>query len=149
MNLMENVNAVDTTIFHFQDKWWLFTGMQEDERLLPLAKLYLFISRDLFTQNWIPHPLNPIESDVTKARPAGSLFVKDGRIFRPSQNCSNTYGYGFFLNEILRLSESDYLEKTVRSVTPNWNRKILGVHTYTNEGQITFIDAFTRRRKIF
>jgi len=148
MNLMENVSAVDTTLFHYGDKWWLFTGMQEDEKSLPLAKLYLFSSSWLFTKEWISHPLNPIEADVTRARPAGKLFIKEGRIFRPSQKCTRTYGEGFYINEVLRLSESDYSEKTVATVTPYWDRKILGSHTYVREGQLTLIDTFTRRRRI-
>jgi hypothetical protein len=149
MNLMENVNAVDTTLFYYRGKWWLFAGMQEDEAPLPLAKLYLFFSSRLFTRDWTPHPLNPIEPDVTKARPAGKLFLKDGKIIRPSQNCSKAYGYGFYLNEVLRLSEDEYSEKTVASVRPDWDRKILGTHTYAGEGQLTLIDAFTRRRRVF
>ncbi len=149
MTLMENVNAVDTTIFRYQDKWWLFTGMQEDEELLPFVKLNLFSSTELFTRNWVPHPRNPIEANMTKARSAGNLYLKDGKIIRPSQNCSKSYGYGFYLNEVLQLSEYDYKEKTVMSVIPDWNRKILGTHTYVSEGKLTVIDAFARRKKIF
>ena len=28
--IMNNVNAVDTTIFNYNDKWWMFTGMKEN-----------------------------------------------------------------------------------------------------------------------
>jgi hypothetical protein len=149
MNLMENVNAVDTTLFHYQEKWWLFTGMAEDEGSLPLAELFLFFSNDLFTKEWTPHPLNPIESDVTRARPAGRVFTRDGRIFRPSQHCSKMYGYGFDLNEILLLSETEYLEEKVISVRPDWDKKIKATHTFTSEGQLTIIDTFMRRRRFF
>jgi hypothetical protein len=148
MNLMENVNAVDTTLFHYQGEWWLFTGMAEDEDTLPLVQLFLFFSNDLFTREWTPHPLNPIEPDITRARPAGRLFTRNGRILRPSQDCSKTYGYGFYLNEVLLLSETEYLEREWISVGPDWDRKIKATHTFTSEGQLTIIDAFTRRRRL-
>jgi hypothetical protein len=150
MNLMENVNAVDTTLFHYQGIWWLFTGMVDSEASLPLVELFLFFSKELFTRDWTPHPLNPIEPNVTKARPAGSLFTRNGRIFRPSQNCSKTYGYGLYLNEVLLLSETEYLEKEWISVLPDWDKKNTG---YSHVRQWTeifaIIDAFTRRRKVF
>jgi hypothetical protein len=148
MNLMENVHAVDTTLLQFQGKWWLFTGMAEGKDSLPFVKLYLFYSNDFITSEWKPHSQNPIISDGKKARPAGSLFVRNGMIFRPSQNCSVTYGYGIYLNEILLLSESEYLEKTVVSVKPDWDRKIEATHTFVSKGNLTIIDAFTRRRRI-
>jgi hypothetical protein len=148
MNLMENVNAVDTTLFHYQGKWWLFTGMADDEGLLPLVQLFLFFSNDLLTGEWTPHPLNPIEPDITRARPAGRLFARNGKIFRPSQDCSRTYGYGFYLNEVLLLSEAEYLEREWISVKPDWDKKVKATHTFTREGQLTITDAFTRRRRL-
>lgn len=149
MNLMKNVNAVDTTLFHYCGKWWLFTGMAENEGSLPLVELFLFSSNVLFTSEWNPHPLNPIVSDVKRARPAGRLFTRNGKIFRPSQDCSKFYGYGFDLNEILLLSETEYSEKEVISVRPNWDKKIQATHTFTSDGQLTIVDAFMRRRKLF
>jgi hypothetical protein len=149
MNLMKTVKAVDTTLFHYNGKWWLFTGMAQNEGSFPLVELFLFFSEDLFTTEWNSHPLNPIVSDVKRARPAGRLFARNGKIFRPSQDCSKNYGYGFDLNEVLLLSETEYSEKKVVSVRPNWNKKIQATHTFTNEGPLTVIDAFIRRRRLF
>ena len=105
-------------------------------------ELFLFYSDDLLSGQWTPHPLNPIVSDVKRARPAGSLFVEDGKLFRPSQFCSTSYGYGFDLNEIERLSESEYCERTTMSVRPDWDKKVLATHTYSKQGRLTVIDAF-------
>ncbi len=149
MNLMKTVKAVDPTLFNYKGKWWLFTGMAENEGSFPLVELFLFFSDDLFTTKWNSHPLNPIVSDVKKARPAGRLFARNGKIFRPSQDCSKIYGFGFDLNEILILSETEYCEEKVVSVRPYWNEKIQATHTFTNEGQLTVIDAFIRRRRFF
>ena len=147
MSLMENVTAVDTTLFFYQGKWWLFTGVAENEGAFPQVELFLFFSNELFINQWIPHPQNPIVSDVKKARPAGKLFNRDGKLFRPSQDCSKTYGFGFNIHEILVLSETEYLEKDVARVRPYWDKKTIATHTFSCEGQLTIVDALMRRRK--
>jgi hypothetical protein len=149
MKLMENVTAVDTTLFHYNGKWWLFTGIAENEGSFPQVELFLFFSKELFTSKWNPHPLNPIISDVKRARPAGRLFALDGRIFRPSQDCSRNYGYGFDLNEICHLSESEYQEIREISVRPDRQSKMQAIHTFSREGQLTVMDGLMRRRKYF
>ena len=142
--LMENVSAVDTTLFHYSNKWWLFTAIAENEAAAPNVELFLFYTDDIFSGEWTPHPQNPIVSDVKSARPAGSLYIKEGKLFRPSQDCSKTYGYGFDLNEIEILSETEYCERKTLSVRPNWDKRILATHTFASRGNLTVIDAFTR-----
>ena len=149
MNLMENVNAVDTTLFYDQEKWWLFTGITENEGAFPLVELFLFYSKELFSKDWYSHPLNPIISDVKKNRPAGKLFRKNGKIYRPSQDNSKRYGWGFDINEILILSETSYLEESAVKIRPDWNEKIEGVHTFSQSGSLTVIDAGEKTRKYF
>ena len=145
MSLKENVKAVDSTLLFYHGKWWLFTGIAENEGSFPEVELFLFFSDDLLTTDWKPHPLNPIVSDVKKARPAGRIFSSGGKMFRPSQDCSRTYGYGFDLNEILVLSETEYVEERAVSVRPDWDKKIYATHTYGVEGQFQIIDAYTQR----
>lgn len=142
--IMENVSAVDTTIIYYANKWWLFTSIAENEAAVPNVELFLFYSDDVFSGEWIAHPKNPIVSDVKRARSAGSMIVKDGMLFRPSQDCSKTYGYGFDLNKVEVLSETDYCERRTMSIRPNWDKKILATHTFANCGDLTVIDAFTR-----
>jgi hypothetical protein len=148
-SLMENVCAVDTTLFNYLGKWWLFTGIAENKARLPYVRLHLFYSDDLFTRVWTPHPQNPIVSDVARARPAGSLYIKNGKIYRPSQDCSKMYGYGLYINEVLVLSETEYLEREAASFRPDWDQQIKGIHTFSRSGTLTVIDAFTRRRRLF
>jgi hypothetical protein len=147
MSLKENIKAVDTTLLFYQGKWWLFTGISENEDSFPEVELFLFFSDDLFTRDWKPHPLNPIISDVKRARPAGRIFMKDRKLFRPSQDCSKTYGYGFDLNEIKILSETEYVEESAVAVRPDWDKNIFATHTYGIEGQFQIIDACSKRRK--
>ena len=145
--LMKDITAVDTTVIYWQGKWWLFTAISEQEGAAPHVELFLFYSDELFTAQWSSHPMNPIVSDVKKARGAGSLFVREGRLYRPSQDCSKAYGYGFDLNEIVTLSETEYCERTARSVRPNSMKSILATHTYASQEDLTVVDALTRLPK--
>lgn len=146
-NLMENIEAFDTTLFYSEGKWWMFTNIVENKGASSWDELFLFYSKDLFSNNWMPHPLNPIVSDVKRARSAGKIFRKNGRIYRPSQNCSIRYGYGFNLCEIITLNENEYNENIVASVKPNWNKDIIAAHTFSREHSLTIIDGQMRRRR--
>ncbi len=145
--LMENISAVDSSLLFHNGKWWLFTAMAENESALPEVELFLFHTKDLFAPHWHPHPLNPLQSDARNSRPAGRIFSKDGKLFRPSQDCSQSYGYGFDLNEILLLSETEYEEKCVSSVKPGWDKDISATHTFGVEGNFKIIDAYTTRKR--
>ena len=146
-HLKENISAVDTTLINYANKWWLFTAIAENAAAAPNVELFLYYSDDLFGGEWNAHPLNPIVSDVKSARPAGKLFIKDGKLFRPSQDCSTTYGYSFDLNEIEVLSETEYRERKTFSIKPNWDKRILATHTFANCDNLTVIDAFSRTLK--
>ena len=147
MSLMKNLRAVDTTLFFYNGKWWLFTGLAENEGAYPEVELFLFYSDELFTTEWKSHPLNPVVSDVSSARPAGNLFEKNGKLYRPSQDCSKNYGYGFNISEIQCLNETNYLEIKVAVVKPEWEKRLVATHTYTNAGGLVVIDALIRRGK--
>lgn len=147
MTLMKDVVAVDTTACYRSGKWWLFTAIAEQSAAAPQVELFVFYSDELFTDQWHAHVMNPIISDVKRARGAGSLFTKDGRLFRPSQDCSKTYGYGFDLNEVITLSETEYCEKTITSLRPDPRDRIMAIHTYANQGNLTVLDALVRQPK--
>ena len=87
MNLMEDVQAVDTTLLFHGGKWWLFTSLSEHDAAPVGDELFLFYADDLMTTEWQPHPLNPIVSDVRKARSAGRILQMDDgqKHYRPSQ----------------------------------------------------------------
>ncbi len=149
MNLMENIDAVDATLFYHQNKWWLFANIVENPGASLLDELFLFYSEELHTKNWIPHPLNPIVSDVKKARPAGRIFFHNGKILRPSQNSSNRYGFGIKINEIKTLNKYEYEEIEIESIEPNWDNQIVGTHTFNNAKNLTVIDGIMRRKRYF
>lgn len=148
MNLMENIAAVDSTLFFHNNKWWLFTSVDEMERQdLTHNELFLYYSDDLFSGHWKSHPGNPIVTEISTSRCAGRIFNHNGKIFRPSQDCSGGYGRAFNLNQITNLTESEYEEKLVTKVETDWDKRLVGMHTFNLDNNIIVLDACTRRKR--
>lgn len=141
MDLMTDVVAADTTLFFHQNKWWMFTNMVENEGGSLDDELYLFYADSPLTSDWTAHPQNPIVSDVRRARPAGNLFFKNGKLIRPSQDCSKVYGLGFNFNEIEILSETQYREKHLVNIRPDWDKNLHRVHSFNHQRGLTIIDG--------
>lgn len=141
MNLMENLHAVDTTIHFHNGKYWMFVNIKENKGASAWDELFLFYAETLFTQAWKPHPQNPVISDVRQSRPAGHLFIHEGKLYRPSQDCSCTYGYATNINEVLTLNEKVYSESKITTLFPEWNDKVTGVHTLSYSNGLCVLDA--------
>jgi hypothetical protein len=147
--LMENVDVVDSTLIEHGGRWWLFANVVETEGVSSWDELFLYSADSPLSTRWTPHPQNPIVSDVTRSRPAGPLFRRDGRLYRPSQNSALRYGFGFNINEVIELSATHYDERVVKRVEPNWDPEIYATHTFCSEHGLTVIDGmrrFWRRR---
>lgn len=146
--LMTDVYAVDATPYYYEGKWWLFANLDEvDGNSSINDELFLFYSNDLFSGHWVSHPQNPIVSDVKLARPAGKIFEENGKIFRPSQDCSLRYGYALNINRITKLSEFDYEEVLERKIFPDWQPEIKRNHTINSSSKATVVDAFKVRNR--
>lgn len=140
-NIMTGVSAVDTTLFHYGNTWWMFTNMITNEGASSHDELFLFYADHPLSDRWKPHRLNPVISDVTRARPAGRIFLHNGRICRPSQDCSRGYGTAVVISEVTALNRNEYRETEVCRVTPDWDKNIRGLHTFNHEGDLTVFDG--------
>ncbi len=146
-NLMDDVEAVDATLHFEQGRWWLFVNMVENEGGSSSDELFLFHREDLLTGEWTPHPMNPIVSDVRQSRPAGKIFRHEGRLYRPSQDCGQRYGYGLNLCCIETLTPDTYKETVVSRATPSWARDLRAIHTFNKLGRLHIADAQIRRSR--
>lgn len=146
-NLMNGVKAYDCTLLLKDGVWWLFANIVEVNGASSWDELHAFSSDSPLSQDWRAHTCNPVISDCKSARPAGKPFMHLGQIYRPSQNCSVKYGYGFNLARIDELTQDSYREEVVTRVTPDWDPKIVATHTFSRCGQLHVIDAQIRRRK--
>lgn len=147
--IMQNIDAVDTTIHYHKGKYWMFVNIKENEGASTWDELFLFYAEELMTEKWQPHPMNPIVSDVKNARPAGKLFEYNGELYRPSQDCSGHYGRGMKIHKIIELNEYNYIEESVQSIYPDWDKKLISTHTINFDQRITIIDAQRKRFKFF
>jgi hypothetical protein len=137
--LLNDIHAVDAT-FHKQDgKYWMFVGISNG-RYSNCDELGIYFSNAL-KGPWTPHPANPVVSDVRRARPAGAFFRDQGRIIRPSQDCAKAYGYAIVFSEIVTLNETEYEERPLARLGPDWVKGNLGTHTYTRTEQFEVIDG--------
>ena len=146
--LMSSINAVDSTLFQYNNKWWMFSGIKENNGASNSDELFLFHSDNPLSDKWEPHPENPIISDSRKARPGGKIFSYRNSFYRPSQDCSNYYGYGISINQIKKLNEDKYEEIQVSSILPKWTNKITRVHTFTYDSGLSIIDAKIKRSRL-
>jgi hypothetical protein len=143
--LMANVRAVDSTVFHHNGKWWMFTNLVENEGASPHDELFLFHADSPLAEQWHPHPLNPIVSDARRARPAGGIIAHNGKLYRPSQKVFPRYGWGFNLSEILVLSETEYQETLVQDIHPEWDSRMVGMHSLSYRDGLTCCDGLRKR----
>ena len=131
----EDVCLVDTTPIRVEDVWYFFTTTLE-----PFAESFLFVA-DRLEGPWKLHPCNPISGSVKSGRSAGHLFWRDGRLYRPTQDCSIRYGYAIMLNEVVRLTPHEFEERRVGYLGPSWRRGLLGTHTWNESSSFQVVDG--------
>ena len=147
--LMDNVVAVDSTVYKQENIYWLFTNIQTNPNCSKHNDLHLFWSERLKTNQWTAYAKNPISSNINMARPAGNIFTLEDKLIRPSQNCAPYYGYGLSFCEIPKLDKQNFGQQLFKSINPDWDTSILSTHTFNRLGHIAVSDALKRRSRFF
>ena len=112
----------------------------------PHTILRAWYAKDLFGP-WMPHALNPIKMDVRSSRPAGTPFVYEGKLYRPTQDCSETYGGMITICHVKRLSPTEFEEEEISKIKPYQDSPYPdGLHTISSIGNMTIIDG---KRMVF
>jgi hypothetical protein len=102
---------LDSSIFFYDDKWWLFTETNADYSQWDTLRLYY--AHDL-TGPWLEHPQSPIiEGNERIARPAGRVVVLNHSIIRYAQDCYPIYGTQVRAFELSKLTTTSYSEQEV------------------------------------
>jgi hypothetical protein len=144
--LLDGPRLVDATFHKGADRWWMFANAAAGGSRSFDDELHLFHADNLLGE-WKPHPRNPVKSDARCARPAGQLVWRNGALLRPAQICVPRYGAGLSMNRVLRLTPHEYAERQVERILPPPGSGLLGIHTVNRAGELTVVDAFTRRRR--
>jgi hypothetical protein len=102
---------LDSSIFRYHDRWWLFTETNPHHKYDTL-RLY---SADDLTGPWHEHTQSPIiEGNPHIARPGGRVLLVDGRVIRYTQDCYPVYGTQVRAFEVTQLTRQHYREQPVR-----------------------------------
>ena len=140
--LIEGFAAADATVFRHEGRWWLLCSEEEHH---PNTTLHAWYADDLHGP-WTAHATNPVKTDVRSSRPAGTPFVHDGCLYRPAQDCSKTYGGAVVINQVRKLTPTEFEEEPVANVDPDRHGPYPhGLHTLSAWGQRTLIDGKRRR----
>ncbi|HET7457974.1 MAG TPA: hypothetical protein VFJ74_09980 [Gemmatimonadaceae bacterium] len=146
--LLDGVRAVDATLVEADGRWWMFTNIGQ-----PCATAWSDWNEELHLFHaptplgpWTPHPRNPVKSDVRSSRPAGKLFRLGDALYRPSQDCSERYGYAITVSRVDRLDTEAFHEVEVARIAPRWSPELVGTHTLNHADGLTVIDGRERQR---
>ena len=137
--IMHNVSAVDTVIFPYGNKWWLFTNIDLSPAGELGPQLHIFYSQSPLSNNWIPHSQNPIIFDPFRGR-NGGLIVDNEKFYRVYQRQGfDIYGQSLGVAKIASLSQEKYFEEPLFEVEARFFNAIKGIHTYNfSDGLLVF-----------
>ncbi|MFC1510458.1 hypothetical protein ACFL49_02240 [Candidatus Omnitrophota bacterium] len=124
--LLEGRDYVDSTIFFFENKLWLFSSDTTS------GNLFLYYS-DSLDGIWKEHSKNPIiENNNSIARPGGNVLRIENRLIRIAQDDSDGYGHAVRAFEISKLNTEEYEENELpesplfKASGKGWNKT--GMH---------------------
>lgn len=141
--IFDDFPIVDPQVFHHDNTYWMFFSPATYGRW---NQLYIYYA-DNPLDKWHPHPLNPVKTDLRFSRNAGSIFSHQGKVFRPSMDNSEIYGKRVILNEITRLSVSDFNEQELFSIGPeDYPFKSDKTHTISSSGKLVVLDSCIKKR---
>lgn len=144
--LMSGVDAADTSIFKWNERWWLLTSLDSSGLNDHGSELYLFHADRHDSTQWMPHPQNPVVFDSRKARNGGLLFDGDG-IFRVFQSQGfDRYGAAMGIARIAELTPSRYREEVLCTIPPSFLPGIDGTHTYSFADGLLAVDFVRQQR---
>jgi len=132
------VPGIDPILYRWGGRYWLgLTRADIDAR----SNYCLWHAPDP-AGPWTQHANNPVKIDVRSARSAGTPFWHEGRLYRPAQDCSQSYGGAVAINRVLECTPETYREEQVAVVKPkpHWPAPH-GLHTLSSCGNRTLIDA--------
>ena len=138
--LLTGVKVSDATMLEHGGRFWIFAteqdiGLNEGSSWDCLSIWHA----DTLRGPWLPHRRNPVLVDAAGARPAGPIIKSDGRLLRPTQDCTGFYGKGLVVKEITRLDPTGYEEREY--LINGKPCRISGIHTLGQSDKWQLIDT--------
>ena len=137
--LLSDVGLADATIVGHEGRYYMF-GVAYDGTGGYSDTLEIYHA-DHLTGPWLPHAGNPVLVDRASARPAGNFVTIGQKLWRPVQDCTDEYGCGLGLAEIVELSPTAFRQVVRNSIRPGalWPGRKL--HTLNRSGNLEVIDG--------
>ncbi len=136
--LLGDIAVADATLLERDGRFWLFASAQAEGQS-DWDTLSLFHAASL-DGPWTPEADNPVMIDCRQARGAGHFFTRDGRLYRPVQDCSDGYGSALALCEITRLEPGNFAQGIAARLPPPAGAGLHGVHTLNDGAGIEVVD---------
>jgi hypothetical protein len=142
VTVLHDGRAVDTSVVDHDGRWWFFTTLLGPRGR---AAMLMLFSADTLTGSWVSHPMNPVSRDIRNIRGAGVIRPIEGRLVRPSQDCSHSYGYALSWMEVDALDERIYQERSIGRMEALPRLGMTATHTYNATSRWETVDGrFTR-----
>lgn len=138
--LLSNIYAADATLIEYEGTWWMFVAMAHEGACIH-DELHVYFAESPLGP-WQAHPENPVKSDARNARPAGSMFIENGILYRPAQDCGTEYGKATVLNGVDRLDKERFHETPITRLDLNWHQGFLRTHTLSRSDNLWAVDGF-------
>jgi len=153
VTLLKDKAVVDPTLLHYAGYWWLFFT---DHDLGSHSQLFAAYALD-WRGAWTFHPQAPLKTGLNGSRPAGPFFELEGKLYRPAQDCSRTYGGAMMIFEVIELTSMIYREKCVHrieaepaSAYPDGRHHlVIADGKVILDGKKTHFDVFFKLRQFF
>lgn len=137
---MQGKRLVDSVLLNHEKENYLLT--QDLKSGYSSEKLSIFIRKG---KEWVPHKQNPIVKSLANARLAGKTFFENNQLIRVAQDCQDGYGTKLHFNNIMKLSEDEYEEEMLRTISVediivDSKERFCGIHTYNSNDCYEVID---------
>jgi hypothetical protein len=144
--IFQGVEAVDSMIFAYEGKWWLFTNMNPNKTSDRCSELFIFYSDNPIEGDWKPHSENPVIVNSQKGRNGGLIQYKED-LFRVSQKQGyGEYGVGFEINKIIHLTENIYHESLEKDGAESLFSDMIKSHHLHSNNKYTVFDRWDYKK---
>ncbi|MFV0295972.1 MAG: hypothetical protein ACK5JT_07610, partial [Hyphomicrobiaceae bacterium] len=147
----EGEHLAESNLVELDGTWWLFTNLSDHHAFQDhRSALHLFRTSGPDLKSFSPHPRNPVVLGSRQARNAGPIVAANGHLYRPTQSHAyDTYGYGINICEIDRITSSDYQERVLRRIRPDFRNGMIGIHHISFANGYFAVDMHQERGPIW
>ena len=133
----------DTTYVNYKDKDYLITYSPKKG----FFELGLF-AFDIDGRK--AEKLAEIQYKENIGRPAGRIYVENGELIRPAQDCSRKYGENLFIYKVDGLDDGKISETLIKTISAKeTDSSFQRIHTYNRDSEYETVDFFKEQFHLF